>query len=149
MRDTHTSHDLTAHRIRAMILASMQSRNRRNTRSKHMAVFTRDISPPVNSTKTIAKGELEWITVNPDSLPKGLRVLHDEWREHDIAARDAKKAFTEAMRSCMDVPAGHNVVFGTGGRFAEPGQLSFAFAPVKAKAATKPVVDISKFMKRA
>lgn len=105
-----------------------------------MTVFKRDIAPPAISA---ADKKSPWQKINPDTLPKGLRAAYDQWSAARKQERELKLAFTNAMRDCMDVPAGQEAFFSD--RF---GDLSFAFLDAKTAKAANSAVDFTRFMRK-
>lgn len=86
---------------------------------------------------------LDWKTLDVDSLPADLRKLYDAWRDLSDQAKAAKAAFTDEMREAVVAPEGKQFVLGY-----LYGKLSFAFAPIKAKAKPANVTDFAALARR-
>jgi hypothetical protein len=103
--------------------------------SKHMTA-------PTFNTSAIAT-DLTWQNIDPASLPAPLAKLYASYRAEYERAKQAREAFEQAFRSAIVAPSGTEAVLGY--RF---GKLSFAFAPLKVRAAARNLVDFAKLARK-
>lgn len=100
------------------------------------------MTAPTFNTSAIAT-DLTWQNIDPASLPTPLAKLYASYRAEYDRAKQAREAFEQAFRSAIVAPSGTEAVLGY--RF---GKLSFAFAPIKAKASAKNLVSFSALQRR-